>query len=414
MDRSLRFCLITTFYPPYSFGGDAVFVQQLALELARRGHVVEVIHCRDAYRLLSRHEPDQVADDHPRLTAHRLESALGPLSPLATQQSGLPLFKSGRIRQILDRGFDVIHYHNISLVGGPGILRYGKGIKLYTMHEYWLVCPMHILFRFKRAACERPHCIACSLVHGRPPQWWRYVGLLQAMVKHVDAFLAPSRFSRDRHHQMGFDRPITYLPSFVPAAETASPEPWEARQGVSDEPYFLYVGRLEKLKGLQTLIPVVRRHRRARLLVAGTGSHEPRLRRLAQGDPSVEFLGHLPPGHLRALYRGAVALIVPSLCFEMLPLVIMEAFRARTPVIVRDLGALPETVEDSGGGFVYRSSQELVAAMDRLLADPSLRDDLGRRGYRAYQRLWTADAHMARYFALIDEVARVKGLVKWQ
>jgi len=46
--------MITTFYPPYSFGGDAIFVERLSSELARRGHHVEVIHCEDSYRLLAR------------------------------------------------------------------------------------------------------------------------------------------------------------------------------------------------------------------------------------------------------------------------------------------------------------------------------------------------------------------------
>lgn len=66
----------------------------------------------------------------------------GPVfSPLAAQQIGAPLFKSSRIRKILGQGFDVIHYHNASLVGGPKLLEYGQGIKLYTMHEYWLIAP---------------------------------------------------------------------------------------------------------------------------------------------------------------------------------------------------------------------------------------------------------------------------------
>jgi glycosyltransferase involved in cell wall biosynthesis len=42
-----------------------------------------------------------------------------------------------------------------------------------------------------------------------------------------------------------------------------------------DGPFFLFVGRLEKLKGLQTLIPVFRRYLKAQLLIAGTGSYEP-------------------------------------------------------------------------------------------------------------------------------------------
>ena len=83
--------------------------------------------------------------DHPNVTVHALASPFGFLSPLLTHQTGRPIFKSSRVKKILAKPFDVIHYHNISLVGGPKILQYGKGIKLYTIHEYWLVCPTHML-----------------------------------------------------------------------------------------------------------------------------------------------------------------------------------------------------------------------------------------------------------------------------
>src|ERR1700682_4580848 len=46
--RGLRFCFITTFYPPYNFGGDGIAVQRLARALIRRGHCVTVIHDVDA------------------------------------------------------------------------------------------------------------------------------------------------------------------------------------------------------------------------------------------------------------------------------------------------------------------------------------------------------------------------------
>jgi glycosyltransferase involved in cell wall biosynthesis len=408
MDKSLRFCMITTFYPPYNFGGDGIFVHRLSNELARRGHQVEVIHCIDAYRLLARQEPTGTYDDHPNVTVHGLKSPFGFLSPLATQQTGYPIFKSARIQQILEKGFDVIHYHNISLVGGPKILEYGQGIKLYTMHEFWLVCPTHVLFRFNRAACTQPHCFLCELVHKRPPQWWRYLGLLEAAVKHVDAFIAPSRFSKDKHHQMGLDVPIVHLPNFVLDA-ASSPASDSATGETPEEPYFLFVGRLEKLKGLQTLLPVFHHYQKAQLLIAGTGSYEPRLRQLANGSGNIRFLGHLSARQLQALYRQAVAVIVPSICFEIFPLVIIEAFRQQTPAIVRNLGGMPEIVRESGGGFVCDAEEELVAAMDQLLADPARRDELGRRGYEAYQRNWTAEAHLKRYFALIREIAATRG-----
>ena len=137
MDRPLRFCMINTFYPPYSFGGDGIFVHRLSNELAKRGHKVDVIHCIDSYRLRAGHDPVTTYDDHPNVTVHGISSPFGFLSPVATQQTGYPLFKSSRILEILKKDFDVIHYHNISLFG-PKILQYGQGIKLYSMLEYWL------------------------------------------------------------------------------------------------------------------------------------------------------------------------------------------------------------------------------------------------------------------------------------
>jgi glycosyltransferase involved in cell wall biosynthesis len=401
--------MITTFYPPYNLGGDGIFVHRLSNELARRGHQVDVIHCKDAYRLLAQEEPEASYDDHPNVTVHGLKSPFGFLSPVATQQTGFPFLKSTRIRQILETSFDVIHYHNISLVGGPKILEYGQGIKLHTMHEYWLVCPTHVMFRFNRAPCTRPHCFACTLAYRRPPQWWRYLGLMEAAIKHVDAFIAPSRFNKDKHHQMGLNVRIVHLPSFVPSPEETSPPSVQTVRETPEQQYFLFVGRLEKIKGLQTLIPVFRHYHKAQLLIAGTGSYERHLRHLAKGCVNVGFLGNQSDRQLQTLYRQSLALIVPSICFDVFATVILEAFRQQTPVIVRNLGGMPESIEESGGGFVYDTDDDLVVAMDQLLADPSYRREIGLRGYQAYQRKWTVEVYLKRYFALIHEIAARRG-----
>jgi len=413
----LRFCMITTFYPPHSFGGDGVYVRWLAHELAQRGHHVEVVHCIDAYRSMARGEAAGLAvefgaanqPDHTSksdVIVHGLRSRFGPLSPLATHQTGKPVFKAARLQEILRAGFDVIHYHNISLVGGPGVLTLGQGIKLYTLHEYWLVCPTHLLFRYGRATCPGAdwRCLFCTLIYRRPPQWWRYTGLLRDAARHVDVFIAPSKFCLDKHREMGLSRPMVHLPNFAPEQPASSVTepfigPMPPGRPAGDEPYFLYVGRLEKIKGLQTLIPVFDGSNPASLWVAGAGSCEPDLRRLAGG--SVRFLGYQSGPRLRSLIRDAVALIVPSLVWEIAPLVILEAFREKTPVIVRHQGGMPEMVEASGGGFVYRTEGELTTAIRQLLTDRRLRDDMGQRGHAAFQSNWTADVHLDRYLKLI-------------
>src|SRR5215472_8111641 len=100
MGRPLRFCMITTFYPPYHFGGDAVFVQQLSNELALRGHQVDVVHCKDAYYIRGGQQPSATYRDHPNVTVHTLESPLGFFSPLLTHQTGRPTLNSKRLKKI--------------------------------------------------------------------------------------------------------------------------------------------------------------------------------------------------------------------------------------------------------------------------------------------------------------------------
>jgi glycosyltransferase involved in cell wall biosynthesis len=409
MDRPLRFCMINTFYPPYHFGGDAVFVKRLANQLAGRGHQVEVIHCLDSYRLLGGGKSPKAYDDHANVTVHGLHSPFGGLAPLAAQQTGRPLLHEGRIREILEQQFDVIHYHNISLFG-PKILDYGRAIKLYTMHEYWLVCPMHVLFKNNREVCGQPSCLSCTLAHKRPPQWWRYSGLLERALANVDAFLALSRFAGELHQRMLPGLPMLNLPSFVPPVEEREVDSNEAAiEEAAGQPYFLFAGRLEKLKGLQTLIPIFREYAKARLLVAGTGAYEPELKQLAAGSPNILFLGQVPEARLRNLYRHALAVIVPSLCYEIFPLVILEAFGQHTPVIVRDLGALPEAVNDSGGGLLYQSDDQLLAAMERYATDHWLRQEAGRRGHELVRKRYSVEHHLENYFAIIEAIAARKG-----
>jgi glycosyltransferase involved in cell wall biosynthesis len=394
--------MVTTFYPPYNFGGDGIFVHQLSNELANRGHHVEVVHCRDAYRFLNGAVPSTPYQDHPNVTVHGLQSRAGFLSPLVTQQTGRPAFKSSQLESILDKPFDVIHFHNISLVGGPTVLEYGRAIKLYTLHEYWLICPTHMLFKFGREICRERSCLACTVAHGRPPQLWRYTSMIEQAADHVDLFIAPSEFTMRKHREMGLRRPIAELPYFT--SRWAHGQTTEARAS-PEVPYFLFVGRLEKIKGLQTVIPVFRRHRIAQLLVAGAGEYEGTLRAMAAGSPNIKFLGHRSGEELRILYAQAVATIVPSIWNEVFGIIILESFSQKTPVIVSNRGGMPDVVEQSKGGFVFSTEEEFVDAMDRLLHEPNLRERMGTCGHRTLQEKWNADAHIPQYLRLIEEIA---------
>ena len=136
---------------------------------------------------------------------------------------------------------------------------------------------------------------------------------------------------------------------------------------------------------------------------------------MAAGKPRIKFLGPLPPKELGALYYHAVACIVPSVTFETFGMINIEAFARKTPVIARNLVACPEVIQDSGGGFVYDTDEELLAAISRIAEGPALRAELGEKGYRAFVRWWCRDAHLKLYFDVLEQNAKRKfDRVPWQ
>ena len=200
------------------------------------------------------------------------------------------------------------------------------------------------------------------------------------------------------------------IPNFVPESALALVP--DAR--MHSRPYFLFVGRLEKLKGVETLLPVFDRYPDADLLIAGAGKYGGELRRRTKDIKNVHFLGAVPHEQLGSLYRKAIALLLPSAGYEVFPLVILEAHQQGTPVIAHHVGGLPEIIEQSGGGFLYQTPEDMLVAMEQLQTDPDLRQKLGEQGYQAYRRNWSEEAHLNAYFRVLEETALQKlGVVPW-
>jgi glycosyltransferase involved in cell wall biosynthesis len=402
--------MVATFYPPYNFGGDGIGIQRLCHGLVRRGHHVTVVHDADAYLTLARRQEPAPVEHPPGLEVVSLRSRLGAVSTLLTHQTGRPVVHRGRLFGLLAQGrFDVINYHNISLVGGPGVLRYGDALKLYMAHEHWLVCPSHVLWRHNRERCDRRECLRCVLRYRRPPQLWRYTGLLERELGHVDAFIAMSEFSRQKHREFGFARDMEVVPYFLPDSgpvrdqlevDGASPHP---------RPYFLSVGRLEVIKGLDDVIPVFRHYQDADLLIVGDGEYAGALRAKAADLPNVRFLGRIAPDALRPYYQHALALIASSVCFETFGIVLIEAFREGTPVLGRRLGPFPEILEKAGAGLLFANEHELLDGMKTIQRDPALRREWRERAMRAFARHWSESAVIPRYLDVVRRAAERTG-----
>jgi glycosyltransferase involved in cell wall biosynthesis len=136
--------------------------------------------------------------------------------------------------------------------------------------------------------------------------------------------------------------------------------------------------------------------------IAGAGPYEKALRELAAGLGNVFFEGLLGGKSLGRLFRGARAVVVPSLFPETFGFVVLESFAVGTPVVVHEAGgALYETGVLSGGGLGYRNDGELLLALRRMIHDDGLRTDLAARGFAKRIGEWSEAEHIHRYFELI-------------
>ncbi len=140
--------------------------------------------------------------------------------------------------------------------------------------------------------------------------------------------------------------------------------------------YFLFVSRVAPHKNLDVLLDALNIARRGdpsiRVVLAG-GRHEDR------GDDAVIVPGYVDDERLLELYRGAVAVVMPSL-MEGFGLPPLEGMALGTPAITSNAAALVEVTGDAALHVDARSPEQLAEAMLRLVRDRGLRDELGRRG----------------------------------
>lgn len=401
----MRFCHVSTFYPPYHFGGDAILTQSICEGLLRRGHDVTIVHAADAYALRGAPIVDPLVDP-PGLKRITLRSAFGALAPMLTQQTGRPALLHRQLADALAHDYDVVHFHNISLIGGPGVLPLSRApVTLHTTHDHWLFCTTHVLWKNNSAPCDTPQCFRCALISRTPPQLWRQGDFVARCLTHVDAILAPSQFVADRHRAAGITRPIHVVPSFTHLAPLSA-----AAARVDREPTgpFVYAGRLVRSKGVEQVLEAFAQRPNLQLSVVGEGPLGAALREQYGRASHITFVGALPHADMQALYARATAVVVPSWGPEVFPLTVIEAMVCGAPVIVRRAGGSAEAVERTGGGLIYDEPHELLPLVDRLVADPALRDTLSARAREGTVAHYLEDTWMTAYLDRIEQIANAK------
>lgn len=394
--ETLTFLLTSSFYPPYHVGGACVHVKYLAEALERRGHDVHVMHSLDAYRvkrgnrLLAQNEKDDTG-----VYIHTLEAPLKKLDPLIIYTFGTSFYVRKKFMELVKSIHpDVVHHHNISLLGHNILNKEGNYLSLYTAHDYWLICPTNNLLKNKEEICHKKSCFSCAIISGRPPQIWRYFKNFRA-IKTIDLMITPSDYIRKRLAEEVNVKGVT-IPNFVPIPPTNI---CLAR----NSNYFLFVGMLEKHKGILNLLDLfneLRTSLNAKLIIAGGGSLKYHIQNFIKRNSLtdlVSFVGFVDTKKLYSLYANALAVIMPSIWPENAPLVALEALSVGTPVIASNKGGLPEIVHKLDTRLIYNSTEalkQILLNFDKFKYSPYMVKTV-------YEKYYSPEAYLESYHDLI-------------
>lgn len=271
---------------------------------------------------------------------------------------------------------DVAHlhcvYHHLSPSVLPVLSEAGVPVVL-TAHDLKIACPAYKMFN-RTGICERCRtgsvlnvvryrCVRDSLgasaVVAVESAVQRSLDLYR---RHVGRVIAPSRFYRNKLIEWNWaPEQIAYVPNYVEA------DRFEPSRSHGD--YFLFIGRLDPLKGVRTLVEAALAAG-VPLRIAGTGPQEAELRGMP-GAERVQWLGFCSGEKLWEQVRGARALVLPSEGYENAPMSVLEAYACGTPVIGADIGGIPELIAP-GAGWLFRSGDvaDLAARLSEVASAP--------------------------------------------
>lgn len=278
-----------------------------------------------------------------------------------------------------------------------------SGFDIYHGHFYTSGVAANVLARKYRGA-------AVNTIHGSYYDIWRYIEppIISSMYRLTERTLAPmlARMSKMQIHTGGYfarrvikwgappDKVVTIHNGFDPHVF----KPGVAASDLVGERTILFTARrLVEKNGLEYLIsamPDIVAQYDAELVIAGDGPHKQHLQKLVarhnlQND--VSFIGAVPHSKLPQLISASDIVVIPSL-MEASSLFLIESMACKRPVVATNVGGIPEILKEGCGVLVSpRDTLALSQAINLLIADQGLRDDLATEAYSTVRGALTWD-----------------------
>ncbi len=268
--------------------------------------------------------------------------------------------KNNLEKLILDHKPDIAHFHNI--IGGLSVsilpvLKKNNIPTVATIHGFKYLCPAFTFINGKGEICE--DCkggkfYKCLINNCSPEGRIRSTALaIEAygrdyffpFYKYVDKFIFLSRFFLNKFNE--FYPNIGDNSVFIYNFMDETNEIPKTTKGN----YFLNFGRLDREKGIETLIEAFALNQNAKLKIIGDGLLAEYV--MKNKTENIEFLGYKDWESLKQYIINASFIIVPSECYENNPMTVLESYSLGKPVIGSNIGGIPEIIISEKTGYLF-------------------------------------------------------------
>lgn len=382
-----------------TFGGeDSVFTQDVALLRAAGTQVVE--YARRSEELVNERLPWRKAANafgivYNRRTVREVRAIVREHRPdVALVQNVFPLV-SPSVYYVLDA-------ERIPIV--------------QLLYNYRWICPNASLYTRGRI-CEAcihgafRHAVRNVCCQGRISQTLLYTASISLnrkwgrVMERMDALITPDRFLKEKMIEAGLPADRIH-PVHNPFDARAISPAWPHNG------YVLFVGRLERHKGVYTLLKAMELLSDIPWRVVGAGPEEEEVRRQMEAfsPRNGTFLGYRMGEAMLEQMRGAAAVVVPTEWYDNAPLIVDQAFACGKPVIASRIDGIPEVVEHEATGLLFApgDANGLAGCIRRLLSDEPERLRLAHNARRKAESEFTAERRLQGLRFVFDSAMAVR------
>ena len=299
---------------------------------------------------------------------------------------------------------DVAHFHNIFFLLTPSVYDacHDEGVPVVqSLHNFRLLCGNGLFFRDGRS-CE--DCLVKGLWAGVWNRCFRGSFLATAYTMHiikyhwhrrtwqdrVNHFIVATDFTKKKYVDRGLaPEKISVKPHCVPDPALAA--------NIREKGHALFIGRLSEEKGLSVLLKAWHMLPDTMLYVLGQGPMLKDAQRYISRYQlkNVKLLGFVNRLVYQDMIARAKVVIVPSLCYDNFPQVIVEAYAFGVPVVASRIGSFPEFVIEGVTGmlFLAGNATDLAQKVAMLMKGAGMCEEFGRNARKEYERKYTTDVN---------------------